>query len=133
MAARKRDYKAEYRRRLELGRLRGETVKQARGHRGDLTRAERAAGGRPGVVLKRDLSGDAVMEQLSLLSRSRRAMVIAHREDGTQQIVAGKKGGQDPRRLREYIEDEEGLDEMADEDDRYGDHGAVVSYSVVWS
>ena len=72
------------------------------------------------------------MARLSQIGEGRRAMVIAHREDGTQQIVAGKKGGQEPRGLREYIEDQGGLLEMADSQ-ICGDHGEIIAYSVVWS
>lgn len=134
MARRVRNYRLEYQRRIASALRRGQTRKEARGHAGDLTKSQRAAGA---LVVKRGLTAVEAMTKLSQLGEGRRAKVIVTLSDGTHMILIGKKGGQQPmgarKRLRELI-DEFGSLDAAVAASGYGSTTATItSINVVYS
>ena len=132
---RQRDFRAEYQRRIASGLRRGQTRKQARGHAGDLTKSQRAAGA---VVVNRGLTEAAVLTKLLQLGGDRRAMVIVNFSDGSHVTLIGKKGGQRPSGARERVRElihEYGSLEAAAEAARGCSVGPamVTSINVVYS
>lgn len=134
MARKPRDFRAEYQRRIASGMRRGQTRKEARGHAGDLTKSQRAAGA---LVVNRGLTEAAVLTKLSQLGEGRRAKVIVTFSDGSFVTLVGKKGGQRPKGARERLQDlieEYGSLEAAAEASGYVSEGTVVtSINVVYS
>lgn len=129
MAARKRDYKAEYRRRLKLGRLRGETVKEARGHRGDRTKAQRAA---ETPVIKKGVEPTRVAQYLGSLKGDRNAVVIVRWGDGSQSVIGRGKAGRLRNYMRELAEEHGSIKDYME--GKYGVSvaGQVISVSIAW-
>lgn len=88
--ARRRDYAAEYRRRKELGRHRGETLAEARGHR-----AERKGG----VGASGELAPSRVPSYLDRLAERRSVKIVAYTEDGGVHVIGRGK----PRALAQWM------------------------------
>lgn len=91
---RKRDYRAEYQRRLELGRQRGETVAESRGHRAE---------GRRRVGASAELAPARTPGYLDRLAARRTVRVMGYTADGRAVVVAQGKAHAAAAWLREQL------------------------------